>query len=148
MANGKTGSTHEIFEKCTLILNKNGFQVDLVPMKIGRFDFIIDMDCLSPPQSCWITMLQESCMNSLTRQKTPVFYGDKSGKNLKLISCTKAQKYVLKKCYTFLAHVEYNRSKMKEINDIPHICDFPNVFPDDLPGISPNQQVKFLVYLI
>jgi hypothetical protein len=31
---------------------------------------------------------------------------------------------------------------------IPVVCEFPNVFPDELPGLSPVRDVKFAIELI
>ena len=36
----------------------------------------------------------------------------------------------------------------KKIQDIPQVCDFPDVFPEDLPGLPPNRQVEFRIDLI
>nr|GEX34207.1 retrotransposon protein, putative, Ty3-gypsy subclass [Tanacetum cinerariifolium] len=32
--------------------------------------------------------------------------------------------------------------------DVPVICDFPEVFPDDLPGLPPSRQVEFRIDLV
>ena len=32
---------------------------------------------------------------------------------------------------------------VKEIRDIPIVCEFPDVFPEDLPGLPPNRDVQF-----
>ncbi|GKG46955.1 hypothetical protein Tco_0504152, partial [Tanacetum coccineum] len=32
--------------------------------------------------------------------------------------------------------------------DVPVICEFPEVFPDDLPGLPPPQQVEFRIELV
>jgi hypothetical protein len=36
---------------------------------------------------------------------------------------------------------------VKEIKDIPVVCEFLDVFPDDLPGLPPNRDVKFVIEL-
>ncbi|GKC20145.1 putative reverse transcriptase domain-containing protein [Tanacetum coccineum] len=38
--------------------------------------------------------------------------------------------------------------KEKRLEDVPVIRDFPEVFPEDLPGLSPPRQVKFRIDLI
>lgn len=45
------------------------------------------------------------------------------------------RKYLHKKCYAFLAQVVDKRSKGKEIKDVPQVCDFINVFLEDLPEL-------------
>jgi hypothetical protein len=34
---------------------------------------------------------------------------------------------------------------MKSIADIPIVCEFPNVFPDDLSGLPPDHDVEFKI---
>ncbi|GJS28146.1 putative ribonuclease H-like domain-containing protein, partial [Tanacetum coccineum] len=36
----------------------------------------------------------------------------------------------------------------KQLEDVPIIQDFPEVFPEDLPGLSPMRQVKFQIDLV
>jgi hypothetical protein len=34
-----------------------------------------------------------------------------------------------------------------QLEDIPVVCDYPDVFPDDLPGIPPDRDVEFVIEL-
>jgi hypothetical protein len=36
---------------------------------------------------------------------------------------------------------------MQEIKDIPIVCEFPDVFPEDLPGLPPERDVEFVIEL-
>nr|GEW09685.1 hypothetical protein [Tanacetum cinerariifolium] len=55
---------------------------------------------------------------------------------LNIISCTKTQKYLLKGCPIFLAHVTTkeaeDKSREKRLEDVPIVQDFPEVFLEDL----------------
>ncbi|GJW88736.1 putative reverse transcriptase domain-containing protein [Tanacetum coccineum] len=81
-------------------------------------------------------------------------YGSDRGNEtrLNIISYTKTQKYLLKGCHVFLAHVTTkktkHRSKKKRLEDVPIIQDFPDVFPKDLSGLPLTQQVEFQIDLI
>lgn len=81
----------------------------------------------------------------LSNEETMIIYGEKLGKNLRLISYTQAQKYLPKKCYTFLAHILDKKIETKEIKDIPQVCNHPDVSPEDLPRLSMNRQVEFRI---
>ncbi|GJX86820.1 putative reverse transcriptase domain-containing protein [Tanacetum coccineum] len=48
----------------------------------------------------------------------------------------------------FLAQVTEQESKKKQLEDVPIIQDFPEVFPDELPGLLPPRQVEFCIDLI
>ncbi|GKG41360.1 hypothetical protein Tco_0470572, partial [Tanacetum coccineum] len=67
---------------------------------------------------------------------------------MKIVSCIKAQKYIKKGCKLFLAQVTEQESKEKRLEDVLVIRDFPEVFPKELPGLSPPRQVEFRIDLI
>ncbi|GKA38952.1 putative reverse transcriptase domain-containing protein [Tanacetum coccineum] len=55
-------------------------------------------------------------------------------------------------CHVFLAHVTAkkaeDKSEEKRLEDVPIVQDFPEVFPEDLPGIPPTRQVEFQIDLV
>ncbi|KAD3640129.1 hypothetical protein E3N88_29352 [Mikania micrantha] len=75
-------------------------------------------------------------------------YGEKPCRGLKIVSCIKARKYLKKKYYAFLAHVVEKKPDKKAVGDIPVIRDYPDVFPEDLPGLPPVRQVEFRIDLV
>ncbi|GJY17567.1 putative reverse transcriptase domain-containing protein [Tanacetum coccineum] len=79
---------------------------------------------------------------------TSIVEGNKGVSRLKVISCIKARKYVERGCHLFLAHVTENKSKEKRMEDVPVIRDFPEVFPEELPGLPPPRQVEFRIDLV
>jgi hypothetical protein len=38
-------------------------------------------------------------------------------------------------------------TSIKEIKDIPIVCEFPDVFPDNLLGLPPDKDVEFVIEL-
>ncbi|GJR69925.1 putative reverse transcriptase domain-containing protein [Tanacetum coccineum] len=67
---------------------------------------------------------------------------------LNIISYTKTQKFLLKGCDVFLAHVTTkkaeDKSENKRLEDVPIFRDFP----EDLPGIPPTRQEEFQIDLV
>nr|GEY58519.1 reverse transcriptase domain-containing protein [Tanacetum cinerariifolium] len=55
-------------------------------------------------------------------------------------------------CDVFLANVTTkeakDKSERRRLEDVPIIRDFPEVFPEDLPGIPPARPVKFQIDLV
>ncbi|GJR52362.1 putative reverse transcriptase domain-containing protein [Tanacetum coccineum] len=125
-----------------------------MPVEIGSFDVIIGMDWLSRCQAVIV------CADKIVRipwgRETLIFHGNKSNREhetrLNIISCTKTQKYMLKGCQVFLVHVTTkeveDKSKKKQLDNVPIIRDFPEVFPEDLPGLPQTRQVEFQIDLI
>ncbi|GKC35788.1 putative reverse transcriptase domain-containing protein, partial [Tanacetum coccineum] len=56
------------------------------------------------------------------------------------------------KIILFLAHVTTkeveDKSEKKRLEDVPIVRDFPEVFPEDLPGLPPTRQVEFQIDLV
>ncbi|CAH1451842.1 unnamed protein product [Lactuca virosa] len=118
-----------------------------MPVNIRSFDVIVGMDWLSPHHA--EIMCHEKVVRlHLPNNKTLIVYADKPGINLQLISCIKTQKCLHKKNHAFLAHVVDKTKEEKNINDISEVRDFPDVFPEDLPGIPPERQVEFRIDLV
>nr|GEV89091.1 retrotransposon protein, putative, Ty3-gypsy subclass [Tanacetum cinerariifolium] len=68
-----------------------------------------------------------------------------------VISCSKAQEYMAKGCQIFLAQIyakkEEDKSEGKQLEDVPIVRDYPEVFPKDLPGPPPARPVEFQIDL-
>ncbi|GKF43922.1 putative reverse transcriptase domain-containing protein, partial [Tanacetum coccineum] len=55
-------------------------------------------------------------------------------------------------CHVFLAHITIketgDKSKKKQLQDVPIVKSFLEVFPEDLPGLPPTRQVEFHIDLV
>nr|GEZ75872.1 hypothetical protein [Tanacetum cinerariifolium] len=60
----------------------------------------------------------------------------------------RARKYIERGSQLFIAQVTEEEPAKKQLQDVPVICNFPEVFPDDLPGLLPPRQVEFKIELI
>ncbi|KAD6796015.1 hypothetical protein E3N88_06911 [Mikania micrantha] len=147
VADGNTIDIDTIIVGCTVNLNDHVFPIDLIPMHLGSFDVIIGMDWLATHKA-EIVCHEKYIRIPLPSGDTLRVFGETSSKGLKLMSCTKAHKYLRKKCIAFLAHIVEKKEKGKKIEDVPVIRDFPEVFPDDLPGLPPERQVEFRIDLV
>ncbi|GJW00026.1 putative reverse transcriptase domain-containing protein [Tanacetum coccineum] len=122
LVDSRTSETNTVLRGCTLGLLGHPFSIDLMPIDLGSFDVIISMDWLANNH------IRIVCDKKIT------------------------QKYINKGCPVFLAQVTVketkDNSKEKRLEDVPTIRDFPEVFPEDLPGLPPTRQVEFQIDLI
>ncbi|KAD6794782.1 hypothetical protein E3N88_05678 [Mikania micrantha] len=147
LANGKMIKTSSVIQGCSLNLNDHLFCIDLLPIELGSFDVVVGMNWLSDNQA------EVVCQTKVIRIPLPngntlVVQGERAGRKLGLISCMRAQKFLRKGCYAFLAHVTEHNSSPTRITDIPVVKDFPEVFPEDISGLPPTRQVEFRIDLI
>nr|GEZ21573.1 putative reverse transcriptase domain-containing protein [Tanacetum cinerariifolium] len=123
LADGRISKTNVILRGCKLGLLGHLFNIDLMHIKLDSFDVIIGDGC-----------------NGRSKSK------------LSIISCTKTQKYIHKGCQVYLPQVTAKKTddklEEKRLEDVPIVWDFLKVFPEDLPGLPPTQQVEFQIDLV
>ncbi|GJV95305.1 putative reverse transcriptase domain-containing protein [Tanacetum coccineum] len=153
LADGRTSETNTMLRGCTLGLLGHPFNIDLMPIDLGSFDVIIGMDWLAKNHA--VIVCDEKIVRIPYGNEILIVQGDKGAKEkkstLSIISCEKAQKYMEKGCQLFLAQVtvkEKDKSNEKRLEDVPTVRDFPEVFPEDLPGLPPTRQVEFQIDLV
>ncbi|GKB25963.1 putative reverse transcriptase domain-containing protein [Tanacetum coccineum] len=154
LAGGRIFETNIILRGCTLGLLGHPFNIDLMPVELGSFDVIIDMDWLANHHA--VIVCDEKIVRIPYGDEVLIVQGDGDSKRekskLSIISCTKTQKYVEKGCPIFLAQVTKkeieDKSKEKRLEDVPTVQDFSEVFPKGFPGLPPTRQVEFQIDLV
>ncbi|GKA76158.1 putative reverse transcriptase domain-containing protein [Tanacetum coccineum] len=133
MADGNLVGTNTIIQSCTLILLNQPFKIDLMPIKLGSFDVIIGMDWLSKYHDRIIC--DEKVIHIPIDCETLIIRGDQS--KTRLISCIKTKRYISRGYQVFIAQVMEKKSDKKRLEDIPVVREFPEFFPENLPGLPP-----------
>lgn len=65
-----------------------------------------------------------------------------------VISSMLAQKYVRKGSEAYFAYVLDSKVIEKKIELVSVVCEYPNVFPEELPSLPPIREVEFGIELI
>ncbi|GJZ07541.1 putative reverse transcriptase domain-containing protein [Tanacetum coccineum] len=125
LADRKVIRVNTIIQGCTLNFLNHPFNIDLMPVEIGSFDVIIGMDWLAKYQA--IIVCDEKIVRIPFGNEILIVRGDGSNNRhesrLNIISCTKTQKYLLKGCHFFLAHITAkkaeDKSEEKRLKDVP-----------------------------
>ncbi|KAJ9547043.1 hypothetical protein OSB04_019586 [Centaurea solstitialis] len=121
----------DVIPDCTLSLAGELFSIDLIARNratIGCYEKVVRI--------------------LLPDGRTMVIEGERSERSLGIVSRLKAHSYLRKKYVAFLVQVKEKKSKVKKLEDIPIVRDYPEVFPDELPGLSPPRQVEFQIDII
>ncbi|KAL0381229.1 UNVERIFIED_CONTAM: Transposon Ty3-G Gag-Pol polyprotein [Sesamum angustifolium] len=74
-----------------------------------------------------------------------VFIGDRQVVPVCVISAVEARRLMLEGCEAYLAHVIDFEKVNPILEEILVVRDFPEVFPDDLPGLPPHREVDFTI---
>nr|GEW11923.1 hypothetical protein [Tanacetum cinerariifolium] len=154
LADGRIIWVNTLIRGCTLNFLNHPFNIDLMPVEMGSFDVIIGTDWLVKYHA--VIVCDEKLVRVPFGDEILIFHGDGSinghESRVNIISCTKTQRYLLKGCPIFLAHITIkeaeDKSKEKRLEDVPIVQDFPEVFPEDLSGIPPTRKVEFQIDLV
>ncbi|GJX32082.1 putative reverse transcriptase domain-containing protein [Tanacetum coccineum] len=117
MADGNLVSTNTVIQGTTLTLLNQPFEIDLMPIKLSSFDVIVGMDWLSKYHARII------CDEKIIH--IPI-----NGETL-----------------IIRAQVMKKKSDEKRLEDIPVVREFPEVFPEDLPGLPPVHQLAPVLFV-
>ncbi|KAJ9547454.1 hypothetical protein OSB04_019997 [Centaurea solstitialis] len=146
----------EEFRLCKFIYKKNvlevegvKFSIDLIPIPMREIQVVVGMDWLRRNEA------NVDCENCRVVVRNPsggelTILGDVSKRLPRVCSMAKARSYVLRGGTSYLVYLisDQGESKKKTVKDVPVVCEFPNVFPEDLPGIPPERQVEFRIDLV
>ncbi|GJU26009.1 putative reverse transcriptase domain-containing protein [Tanacetum coccineum] len=146
LADGRIVSMNTVLRGCTLKLINHLFEINFMPIELGTFDIVIGMDWLVEHDAVIVCGKKE--VHIPVKNEVLVVKGNESMSKLKVISCIKARKYVERGSQLFLAHVTKKEPSDRLLEDVSVVCEFPEVFPDDLPGILPPRQVEFRIELV
>jgi len=74
------------------------------------------------------------------------FLGERRPSNTKVISALKAKRLVRSGCEGYIAFISKDK-KSKGVEEIPVVREFPDVFPDEIPGLPPVREIDFTIEL-
>ncbi|GJX75856.1 putative reverse transcriptase domain-containing protein [Tanacetum coccineum] len=127
VADGKKVEVDRIIRDCKLELGGSLFSINLIPLGHGSFDVIVGMDWLSQHKAVIV------CHEKVV--EIPV----EDGRILRVhgeraVGITKALKSA--------------KEDEPRLSDISVVCEFEDVFPEDLSGLPPQRQVEFRIDLV
>ena len=135
-----------VYMGCRVIIEGHEFMANLVLLDIQDFDVILGMDWLSRHQATMDFFRKEV---KFCRPGEPeiTFYGVRKILSSSMMSVMMAGKMLRKSYPGYLAYAVEVRDDDMRLEDIPVVREFPDVFPDDLPGLPPNREIEFQIEL-
>jgi hypothetical protein len=108
-----------------------------MPIPLGSFDAVIGMDWLSRHHAR--ILCDEKTIHIPLHDETLIIHGDLNKTRYGIISYVRVVKYMNEGCQAFMVHVTEDKSKERRLEDVPVVNEFPDVFPEDLPGLPPER---------
>ncbi|KAJ9542037.1 hypothetical protein OSB04_028543 [Centaurea solstitialis] len=145
-ANGRVW-VREFARGCTIELEGCLMPVVLRHIPMEGLDVVLGMD--------WMirNKVKIDCEQKMVRIKLPdgrtaVVYGVKRNGSTSLISVIKANRCIRKGCDWFLAYVVDSGRDKLEVKDVELVCEYPEVFPEDLVSLPPDREIEFRIDLV
>nr|XP_012466477.1 unnamed protein product [Gossypium raimondii] len=141
---GQTVSVDRVCRRCPLMIHGKTFSVDLLIMPFGDFDIILGMDWLSEYGVILDCYKKRFSIQTEDGDRLEVNDIRTSG-TTRIISAIKASKLLRQGCTTYLAYVINSDSIGSQCSQIRTVCEFPDVFPEELLGVPPDREVEFAI---
>ncbi|GJR38616.1 putative nucleotidyltransferase, ribonuclease H [Tanacetum coccineum] len=137
---------HE-YRDCPLRFDDKIRSANLLPLEMSDFDIILGMDWLTEHRATIDCYSKRVIFGDLNNPEF-IYHGSRLGKPLKIISALKARTLISHGCEGFLASIKDTSLDGPRLESHPVVRNFPDVFPDELPGLPPEREVEFTIELI
>ncbi|KAL4016686.1 hypothetical protein IC575_024343 [Cucumis melo] len=144
---GDSFIVNSVYRKCSILIDDETLEVDLIPLNIQEFDVILGMDFLSNHYAS-LNCHRKEIVFKRPRKSEIIFHGDRKILPTYVISTLKASKLLRKGCTAYLANVMDTQISKLKLEDIPVVREFPDVFPEELSGVSPDREIEFSIDLV
>ena len=115
-----------IARDCSIIIQGKTFLANLILLGIQGYDVILGMDWLA--KYCATIDCKQKTLAVLTPEGERLVYTGKLDYTIPLILAIKAHKLVQKGCTAFLCAVKVIDTPEVELDNVPIVCEFPEVF--------------------
>nr|GEU95882.1 retrotransposon protein, putative, Ty3-gypsy subclass [Tanacetum cinerariifolium] len=135
------------FRNCPLRVGDDIRFANLLPLEMSDFDIIRGMDWLTEHRATVDCHSKRVRFGDLNNPEF-IYHGSRPGKPIKIISALKARTLISHGYEGFLASIKDTSLDRPRLGSHPVVRNFPNVFPDELPGLPPEREVEFTIELI
>eukprot|EP00268_Persea_americana_P052783 TRINITY_DN5934_c0_g2_i1.p1 TRINITY_DN5934_c0_g2~~TRINITY_DN5934_c0_g2_i1.p1 ORF type:complete len:205 (+),score=20.53 TRINITY_DN5934_c0_g2_i1:397-1011(+) len=120
---------------------------DLVVLAMNDFDVIFGMDWLAKYKACLDYFRKIITFRVDEASANLLFKGVQKKYDTRLVSALKAERLIRSGCEGYITFI-YEKKPVHELRNIPVVCQFPDVFPDEVPDLPPARKVDFTIELV
>ena len=144
---GHNVSVNSIYRNCPIVIQTREFLADLITLPFREFDLMLGMDWLSKHRAI-IYCGQKIVVLRCSDQTEVIVQGIGSSVMSHVISTMQARTIMKKGCETFLALILDSKRGQVDVEKIPIEREFPDVFPEELPGIPLEREVDLTIEIV
>ncbi|XXG72893.1 hypothetical protein AAC387_Pa07g1889 [Persea americana] len=141
------GDKGNVVEDCEVRIGGNEMLVDLIVLDMFDFNVIMGMDWLANYHANMDCFAKTIDFRISEVDSGLMFEGVRNRNSTPLISAFKAERLIRCGCEGYIAFISDIKPSQK-LEDIHGVCEFPNVFPEEIPGLPPVREVEFTIELM
>ena len=144
---GHSVVVNRVYRYCPIRIREYEFPRDLIDLSFREFNVILGMDWLSRHQVVVDCRMKQVTLRTPSGEEV-TFIGERSNHLSNVISAATARTMVRKGCEAYLAYVIDKKKAKPSLLDTPTVCDYPNVFSEELPGLPPQTEIEFAIDVV
>ncbi|KAL0543914.1 hypothetical protein IC582_019019 [Cucumis melo] len=143
---GENMLSKEKVKPCQIEVAGHVLEVTLLVLDMSDFDVILDLDWLAANHASIDCSRKEVAFNPPLMASFK-FKGEGSRSLPKVISAMRASKLLSRGTWSILASVVDTKEVDVSLSSEPVVRDYPDVFPEELPGLPPHREIEFAIEL-
>ncbi|XP_070045324.1 uncharacterized protein [Nicotiana tomentosiformis] len=144
---GDTVIARRVYRYCIVVVHSHYTVEDLIELDIVEIYVIMGMDWLA---SCYANVDYRSKMVrfQFPGEQVLEWKGNTASPKGRYISNLKARKMIKKGYIYHLVWVQDVKAESPTLQSILVVNEFPDIFPDKLPGLAPEQEIEFAIDIL
>ena len=120
---------------------------DLILLYMIDFDVILGMDWLAQHYAT-LDCREKEVIFKIPNDVAFRFRGDRISMPKNFISKVTARKMLRRGCQGYLAVVRDTKADKGAVENVPIVCEFFDVFLEELPGLPPEREIEFCIDIV
>ncbi|KAA3470991.1 DNA/RNA polymerases superfamily protein [Gossypium australe] len=133
-----------VIKDCPLTFGEHIFLTALLLLSFHEFSAILGLDCLNRHNAI-VNCRARDIRLSIIEGKEVLLSGMQTNTAGTVISTMSTRKLIVKGVDTYLVYIMDSTKARKEINQVPIVKGFFDMFPEELLGMPPDREVEFSI---
>ena len=143
---GHNVSVNNVYRNCPIVIARE-FLADLITLPFREFELILGMDWFTKHQAI-VDCGQKAVVLRFSDQSEVIIQDIRSSVMSNVISAMQARRFIRKGYEAFLALILDSKRGQVDVEKIPVVREFLDVFPKELPGIPLEREVDLSIKIM
>lgn len=147
LPSGEVVTCSRVYENVLVRIGEVDFETNLIEFPLEDLEIILGMDWLKEYKAEILCGEQKVRLRNKNGKKVTFKTKPQEGR-IKIISALSLVRQVQKGAPLFLCNVQRLEEEKLKIEHVKVVNEFPDVFPEDIPGMPPQRELEFTIDLV